>query len=171
MCVDCVLASPRIAQVDPGDEPFPRWFCHNVTSPILFRNASFVTSHPLCRFSPWFPFYSEADALKIQHRLQAHPLLTPFLVALRPIKGAESVIGPHQRLPSATTHLRLPSNSATLLPLSADSEHHTTSLYLTEVSRLATVAHSDRTLSSGEPHHRKWTPGPWRTVGLANFPG
>jgi hypothetical protein len=23
MCVDCVLASPRIAQVDPGDEPFP----------------------------------------------------------------------------------------------------------------------------------------------------
>jgi hypothetical protein len=21
MCVDCVLASPRIAQVDPGDEP------------------------------------------------------------------------------------------------------------------------------------------------------
>jgi hypothetical protein len=23
MCVDCVLASPRIAQVDPGDEPHP----------------------------------------------------------------------------------------------------------------------------------------------------
>jgi hypothetical protein len=23
MCVDCVLASPRIAQVGPGDEPFP----------------------------------------------------------------------------------------------------------------------------------------------------
>jgi hypothetical protein len=23
MCVDCVLASPRIAQVDPGDEPLP----------------------------------------------------------------------------------------------------------------------------------------------------
>jgi hypothetical protein len=21
MCIDCVLASPRIAQVDPGDEP------------------------------------------------------------------------------------------------------------------------------------------------------
>jgi hypothetical protein len=21
MCVDCVLATPRIAQVDPGDEP------------------------------------------------------------------------------------------------------------------------------------------------------
>jgi hypothetical protein len=23
MCVDCVLTSPRIAQVDPGDEPLP----------------------------------------------------------------------------------------------------------------------------------------------------
>jgi hypothetical protein len=23
MCVDCVLASPRIAQIDPGDEPLP----------------------------------------------------------------------------------------------------------------------------------------------------
>jgi hypothetical protein len=23
MCVDCVLASPRITQVDPGDEPLP----------------------------------------------------------------------------------------------------------------------------------------------------
>jgi hypothetical protein len=23
MCVDCVLASPRIAQVDPVDEPLP----------------------------------------------------------------------------------------------------------------------------------------------------
>jgi hypothetical protein len=23
MCVDCVLASSRIAQVDPGDEPLP----------------------------------------------------------------------------------------------------------------------------------------------------
>jgi hypothetical protein len=23
MCVDCVLASPRIAQVDPSDEPLP----------------------------------------------------------------------------------------------------------------------------------------------------
>jgi hypothetical protein len=24
MCVDCVLASPRIAQVDPSDEPLPK---------------------------------------------------------------------------------------------------------------------------------------------------
>jgi hypothetical protein len=23
MCVDCVLASPRITQVDPGDKPLP----------------------------------------------------------------------------------------------------------------------------------------------------
>jgi hypothetical protein len=24
MCVDCVLVSPRIAQVDPSDEPLPK---------------------------------------------------------------------------------------------------------------------------------------------------
>jgi hypothetical protein len=24
MCVDCILASPRITQVDPGDEPLPK---------------------------------------------------------------------------------------------------------------------------------------------------
>jgi hypothetical protein len=24
MCVDCILASPRIAQVDPGDEPLSK---------------------------------------------------------------------------------------------------------------------------------------------------
>jgi hypothetical protein len=23
MCVDCVLASPKITQVDPGDQPLP----------------------------------------------------------------------------------------------------------------------------------------------------
>jgi hypothetical protein len=29
MCVDCVLASPRIAQDDPGRRtPSPRWFCY-----------------------------------------------------------------------------------------------------------------------------------------------
>jgi hypothetical protein len=28
MCVDCVLALPRIAQVDPIDGPFSRWFSH-----------------------------------------------------------------------------------------------------------------------------------------------
>jgi hypothetical protein len=29
MCVDCVLASPRIAQVYPDDEPLPEVFCHS----------------------------------------------------------------------------------------------------------------------------------------------
>jgi hypothetical protein len=31
MCVDCVLASPRIAQDDPGRQTpaFLRWFCHS----------------------------------------------------------------------------------------------------------------------------------------------
>jgi hypothetical protein len=29
MCIDCVLASPRIAQDDPGRRtPSPRWFCY-----------------------------------------------------------------------------------------------------------------------------------------------
>ncbi len=28
MCIDCILASPTITQVDPGDDPFSRWFCH-----------------------------------------------------------------------------------------------------------------------------------------------
>jgi hypothetical protein len=32
MCVDCVLASSRIAQVDPGRRtPSPRWFYHTPT--------------------------------------------------------------------------------------------------------------------------------------------
>jgi hypothetical protein len=31
MCVDCVLDSLRIAQVDPGRwTPSPRWFCHTL---------------------------------------------------------------------------------------------------------------------------------------------
>jgi hypothetical protein len=32
MCVDCVLASPRIAQVDPGDEPLPEVVLSEETS-------------------------------------------------------------------------------------------------------------------------------------------
>jgi hypothetical protein len=31
MCVDCVLASPRIAQVDPGDGPLPEVVLSQVT--------------------------------------------------------------------------------------------------------------------------------------------
>jgi hypothetical protein len=39
MCVDCVLASPRIAQDDPGRQtPFPRWFCH--TEPLQEFNET-----------------------------------------------------------------------------------------------------------------------------------
>jgi hypothetical protein len=29
MCVDCVLASPRIAQVILATDPSLRWFCHS----------------------------------------------------------------------------------------------------------------------------------------------
>jgi hypothetical protein len=51
MCVDCVLASPRIAQVDPSDEPLPEvvqhtlefWF-HFITLEIFlgFEHFGFV---------------------------------------------------------------------------------------------------------------------------------
>jgi hypothetical protein len=30
MCVDCVLASLRITQIHPSDEPSPMWFCHKL---------------------------------------------------------------------------------------------------------------------------------------------
>jgi hypothetical protein len=33
MCVDCVLASSRITQVDPGDEPLPEVVCHTTHRP------------------------------------------------------------------------------------------------------------------------------------------
>jgi hypothetical protein len=39
MCVDCVLASPRITQVDPGNEPLPEVVlshrCHAARSGTL----------------------------------------------------------------------------------------------------------------------------------------
>jgi hypothetical protein len=35
MCVDCVLASPRIAQVDPGDEPLPEVVLSQALPPFL----------------------------------------------------------------------------------------------------------------------------------------
>jgi hypothetical protein len=37
MCVDCVLASPRIAQVDPGDEPLPEVVLSHRRSPKLLN--------------------------------------------------------------------------------------------------------------------------------------
>jgi hypothetical protein len=40
LCVDCVLASPRIAQVDPGDEPLPEMvLSHRGFTPQKHRNA------------------------------------------------------------------------------------------------------------------------------------
>jgi hypothetical protein len=43
MCVDCVLASPRIAQVDPGDEPLPEVIlsqCHRAWLALPLINFS-----------------------------------------------------------------------------------------------------------------------------------
>jgi hypothetical protein len=53
-----------------------------------------------------------------------------------------------------------PNNFFYLLPCAADGEHHTTSLYLTEVPRLTTVARSGHASSSGELRRHQWTPGP-----------
>jgi hypothetical protein len=49
--------------------------------------------------------------------------------------------------------------------------HRTASLYLTEMSRLATVAYNGYVLSFGEPCCRQWTPSPWWTDGLAHLQG
>jgi hypothetical protein len=35
MCVDCVLASPRIAQVDPGNEPLPEVVLSHISPSAL----------------------------------------------------------------------------------------------------------------------------------------
>jgi hypothetical protein len=81
-----------------------------------------------------------------------------------------------RRLPPADVHLHLPTDSATPLPHATDGEHCRTSLYLTEVSQLATLAHSGHPLSSGKPRHYQWTPGQQWTgilaalLGLQHFP-
>jgi hypothetical protein len=36
MCVDCVLASPRIIQVDPSDEPLPEVVLSHLTKAYDF---------------------------------------------------------------------------------------------------------------------------------------
>jgi hypothetical protein len=41
MCVDCVLASPRIAQVDPDDEPLPEV----ILSQLATDNLSLLLEH------------------------------------------------------------------------------------------------------------------------------
>jgi hypothetical protein len=40
MCVDCVLASPRIAQVDLADGPLPSWFCHRPSPQTHMENVN-----------------------------------------------------------------------------------------------------------------------------------
>jgi hypothetical protein len=37
MCVDCVLASPRITQVDPGDKPLPEVVLSHELKPALIN--------------------------------------------------------------------------------------------------------------------------------------
>jgi hypothetical protein len=41
MCVDCVLASPRIAQVDPGDEPLFEVVLSQLSLPLQDRLVQF----------------------------------------------------------------------------------------------------------------------------------
>jgi hypothetical protein len=40
MCVDCVLASPRIAQVDPSDEPLPEVVLSQVSGSLSMTDPS-----------------------------------------------------------------------------------------------------------------------------------
>jgi hypothetical protein len=44
MCVDCVLALPRIAHVDPGDEPLPEVILSQHPDPIPQPNRGFLKS-------------------------------------------------------------------------------------------------------------------------------
>jgi hypothetical protein len=39
MCVDCVLDSPRIAHVDPGNEPLPKVVLSQLTNPFVMSLA------------------------------------------------------------------------------------------------------------------------------------
>jgi hypothetical protein len=45
MCVDCILVSPRIAQVDPGDEPFPEVVLSQLVSDQTWGNTLVPKNH------------------------------------------------------------------------------------------------------------------------------
>jgi hypothetical protein len=45
MCVDCVLASPRIAEVDPGDEPLPELVLSQLVSEQTWGNTLVFKNH------------------------------------------------------------------------------------------------------------------------------
>jgi hypothetical protein len=45
MCVDCVLASLRIAQVDPSDEPFPEVVLSQLVLEQIWRNTLVPKNH------------------------------------------------------------------------------------------------------------------------------
>jgi hypothetical protein len=41
MCVDCVLASPKIAQVDPDDEPLPEVvLSHSFVAQLVYLSGN-----------------------------------------------------------------------------------------------------------------------------------
>jgi hypothetical protein len=45
MCVDCVLALPRITQVDPGDEPLPEVV---LSQPVHLKLIENRVNHTCC---------------------------------------------------------------------------------------------------------------------------
>jgi hypothetical protein len=47
MCVDCVLASLRTAQVDPGDEPLPEVVLSHVCFVLCFQHSRFIKNYPI----------------------------------------------------------------------------------------------------------------------------
>jgi hypothetical protein len=59
----------------------------------------------------------------------------------------------------AVVHLCLLADSATPLSCDVDGEHRTTSLYLTEVLQLVTMARSGCVSSSDELRRRQWISG------------
>jgi hypothetical protein len=74
MCVDCVLASLRIAQADPGwQTPAPRWLCHRkwLHLPILCCLRSFprlLTSSAGKRGSLWVHASQNGPRQRSGHR-------------------------------------------------------------------------------------------------------
>jgi hypothetical protein len=132
-------------------------------SPFLFQNATYVVSPPLHRFSHRFPLNSEVDAFEDPPSPSDASSPDPFPICPPDYKRHQeshrppphsSRMSSQQRLSSAAIHLLLPTDSTTPPPHTTDTEHHTTSLDLTKVSWIATVACNGCELRFGEPRHR-----------------
>jgi hypothetical protein len=103
-----LVHSSQLRHLPPLDTPSPpNSRSHTATEPthlpttescppLLFQNASSAPCPPLYRFSTWFPSNSEANSMKIHRFRWTHPLPTPFLPTLWPIKCIERDAIPHR---------------------------------------------------------------------------